>query len=383
MIRFTSFAIAAPLALALSGGLAGNAHAQSQAELAAQANEEGKQLMYADKYAEAAKKFQEAVARVPEAKYFVNLCTARLQEGKLDEALTACNAVDLNNPTPDQKDRTGKLVERIHQEADKQHLALHPGGGGGGNTNLGPTNPNPSNPNPTNPTNPTNPNAPIYTPTVGRPLDTNLAAEARPDHRYTWTAGIDFFGGGGRIGQSDFYGSAAGGFRVKGDVMLDPVRRIGIQGYLQFQRFSQGRDQDFGAMNLDVGDIGLAMYKHFCLGGTSRACLTPLAGIQLAMMGPVDPDAGEQLFNYAAGGGRFELAFTYAFGRRYEHALSLLGGVNVYSPVFSGPSPNDPSGELTASERGLDAWGAAGYLGIGYTYRFNTPVGATPFIILE
>lgn len=379
MIRFTSFAIAALLALALSGGLAGSAHAQSQAELAAQANEEGKQLMYADKYAEAAKKFQEAVARVPEAKYFVNLCTARLQEGKLDEALTACNAVDLNNPSPDQKDRAGKLIERIHQEADKQHLALHPGGGGGGNTNLQ------SNPNPTNPTHPANPNAPTYTPTVGKPLDTNLAAEARPDHRYTWTFGVDLFGGGGRIGVSDFYGSAAFGLRLKGDVMLDPVRRIGAQGYFQAQRFSQGREQEFGTWNLDVADVGLAVYKHFCLGGTPRACLTPLAGLHLAFMGPVDPmdPDGEQLFNYAAGGGRFELAFTYAFGRRYEHAFSLLGGANVYTPVFSGPSANDPSGELSPAEAGLDTWGAAGYIGLGYTYRFNTPVGSTPFIILE
>jgi hypothetical protein len=375
MIRFTSFAIAAPLALALSGGLAGTAHAQSQAELAAQANEEGKQLMYADKFGEAAKKFQEAVARVPEAKYFVNLCTARLQEGKLDEALTACNAVDLNNPTPDQKDRAGKLIERIRQEADKQHLALHPGGGGGGNTNLAQNNP---------PT-PNNPNAPTYTPTVGKPLDTNLVAEGRPDHRYTWTFGVDLFGGGGRIGQADFYGSAAAGFRLKGDVMLDQVHKVGAQGYLQYQRFSQGQNQAFGAESLDVADIGFAGYKHFCLGGTPRACLTPLAGLQLALMGPVDDmDAeGSQLFNYAALGGRFELAFTYAFGQRYEHALSVLGGVNVYTPVFSGPSAGDPSGELTAGERGLDTWGAAGYLGIGYTYRFNTPVGSTPFIILE
>lgn len=379
MIRFTSFAIAAPLALALSGGLAGNAHAQSQAELAAQANEEGKQLMYADKYAEAAKKFQEAVARVPEAKYFVNLCTARLQEGKLDEALTACNAVDLNNPSPDQKERAGKLVERIHQEADKQHLALHQGGGGGGNTNLQNT------PNPTSPTIPTNPNAPIYTPTVGKPLDTNLASEGRPDHRYTWTFGVDGFGGAGRVGASDFYGSAAIGLRLKGDVMLDPVRRIGAEAYFQFQRFSQGRNQARGTPSLDIGDVGFAAYKHFCLGGTPRACLTPLAGIQLAFMGPVDDlDAdGEQLFNYAAAGGRFELAFTYAFGRRYEHALSVMGGANVYSPVFSGPSNDDPSGALTAAQAGLDTWGAAAYLGFGYTYRFNTPVGATPFIILE
>src|SRR5215510_13979145 len=153
MRRFTSFAIG----IALAGPLAQGAHAQSQAEIAAKLNEEGKELMYADQPAEAAKKFQEAVARVPEAKYFINLCTARLQEGKLDEALTACNAVDLNNPSPDQKDRAGKLVERIHQEAEKQHLALHPGGGGGGPTNLG----QPTNPNPTNPTNPT---GPTYTP---------------------------------------------------------------------------------------------------------------------------------------------------------------------------------------------------------------------------
>lgn len=382
MIRFTSFAIAAPLAFALSGGLAGSARAQSQAELAARANEEGKELMYADKYAEAAKKFQEAVARVPEAKYFVNLCTARLQEGKLDEALTACNAVDLNNPTPDQKDRAAKLIARINDEASKQHLALHPGGGGGGNTNLGPSNnPSPPNPDP----NANTPNPPTYTPTVGRPLDANLVTEGRPDHRYTWTFGVDVFGGGGRIGQPDYYGSAAGGLRIKGDYLIDPVQRIGTQAYLQVQRFSQGRNQMLGAESLDVVDFGVAAYKHFCLGGTPRACLTPLAGIQLALMGPVtDLDAdGSQLFNYAAAGGRFELAFTYAFGRRYEHALSVLGGVNVYTPVFAGPSVDDPSGDLSAAERGLDTWGAAGYLGIGYTYRFNTPIGSTPFIILE
>jgi tetratricopeptide (TPR) repeat protein len=376
MTRFSSFAIAAPLAFALSGALVGSARAQSQAELAAKANDEGKELMYADKYADAAKKFQEAVARVPEAKYFINLCTARLQEGKLDEALTACQAVDLNSPTPEQKDRAGKLTERIHQEADKQHLALHPGGGGGGNPNLSQPN-QPPNQNGTNP--------PTYTPTVGRPLETNLVTEGRPDHRYTYTFGFDVFGGGGRIGQPDFYGSAAAGFRLKGDVMLDPVNKIGGQGYIQFQKFTQGRNQTRGAESLEVGDIGLALYKHFCLGGTPRACVTPLAGLQLALMGPVDDmdEEGSQLFNYAAGGGRFELAFTYAFGRRYEHALSVLGGANVYTPVFSGPSAGDPSGNLTARERGLDTWGAAGYLGIGYTYRFNTPIGATPFIILE
>lgn len=71
----------------------------SQAEIAARRNEEGKELMYAGRYGEAARKFQDAVARVPEAKYFFNLCNAWLQEGKFDAALSACNAVAVNNPT--------------------------------------------------------------------------------------------------------------------------------------------------------------------------------------------------------------------------------------------------------------------------------------------
>src|ERR1043166_1140786 len=128
MSRFTLFATGA----ALMGVVSGRAAAQSQVEIASRLNDEGKELMYADKYAEAAKKFQEAVARVPEAKYFVNLCAARLQTGELDLALTACNAVDRNNPTPDQKARADKLVGKIEEEAKKQNLELHPGGGGGG-----------------------------------------------------------------------------------------------------------------------------------------------------------------------------------------------------------------------------------------------------------
>src|SRR5690242_9600630 len=164
MMRLSSLAIAVAFSVAFSAALTRPALAQSQAEIAAKLNEEGKELMYADKYAEAAKKFQEAVARVPEAKYFVNLCTARLQEGKLDEALTACNAVELNNPTPDQKSRADKLITKINDEAKKQNLELHPGGGGGGD-------PGPRPPDPARPADPNRPPPPpAYTPTVGRPL---------------------------------------------------------------------------------------------------------------------------------------------------------------------------------------------------------------------
>jgi hypothetical protein len=373
MHRFTSLAIASSCFLAVTA-LVGRAHAQSQAEIAAKLNDEGKELMYADKYAEAAKKFAEAVARVPEAKYFVNLCAARLQEGKLDDALTACHAVELNNPSAEQKTRSDKLIERINEEAQKQGLQLHDVGGGGQH---GPDSTR-NNPN-------TDPQHPTYTPAVGRPLDTNLVVASRPEHRYTWSLGFDFYGGGGRIGQADFYGSAMAGFRLKTDIMVDPAARIGIEGYLQLAHMSQGQNQMSLAETLDVGDLGLAGYKHICLGSTPAACFTPLAGISLALMGPADDTDGEgsQLFNYAGLGGRFELGFTYAFGHRYEHALTISGGLNVYTPILSGPSANDGSGAFTAAERGLDTWGATGYLGIGYTYRFNTPIGATPLIILE
>src|SRR5262245_24831715 len=73
MTRFIPLGLPGLLgSLAVSAlALTGIARAETQAEIAARLNEEGKQLMYTDQPAEAAKKFQEAVARVPEAKYFV------------------------------------------------------------------------------------------------------------------------------------------------------------------------------------------------------------------------------------------------------------------------------------------------------------------------
>jgi hypothetical protein len=380
LISLGSLASLGVLALATS-----TAHAETQAEIAARLNEEGKQLMYTDQPAEAAKKFQEAVARVPEAKYFVNLCTARLQEGKLDEALTACDAVDLNNPTPDQKAKAGKLVEKINEEAKKQHLELHAGGGGGGD-------PNTTTPRPTDPTRPTDPRVdpnrppppPLYAPAVGRPLGQNLVMGAPPDNKYTWTLGVDLFGGGGQIGRADYYGSAVGGLRIKGDYMVSQASRVGVQGYFQLSHLGPGSNDQFFVDTLDIFDVGLAGYKHLCLGSTPRLCVTPLAGVHLSLMSPAnDMDgAGSQVFNYAGVGLRGEVAITYAFGRRFEHALSVMGGVNVYSQVFSAPA-DDGSGLGTAADVGLDKGGAAGYLGLGYTYRFNTPLGSSPFVTLE
>ena len=93
-----------------------------------------------------------------------------------------------------------------------------------------------------------------------------------------------------------------------------------------------------------------------------------------------DGQPGVQLRRRSAAA--LELAFTYAFGSRFEHVLSMPGlGVNVYSAVFSGPSAQRTG--LTADGARARHGGAAGYFGLGYTYRFNTPFGNSPFVMLE
>jgi len=372
--------------LAMIVALIGTARAQSQADIAAKLNEDGKELMYGNKFAEAAKKFQEAVARVPEAKYFLNLCLARFQEGKFDEALTACNAVALNNPSDAVKTKADKVIVKINDTARSQNIELHPGGGGGGDPGKPENPPDPGQrPDPSRPPDPTHPTQPVsYAPAVGRPPEQNLAIAVAPDNHYTWTLGVDVFGGGGRVGRADYYGSVVAGIRLKSDYMLDQALRLGGEGYLQISHLGQGKNDMLTAETLDIFDVGLALYKHACLGGTPRLCVTPLAGVHLSLMSPAKEmdAAGSQVFNYAGVGGRGELAFEFAFGPRYEHVLSLMLGVNVYSPVLSGPSAADPN-SLTIAEAGLDQGGATGYLGLGYTYRFNTPLGSTPFVTLE
>lgn len=374
------------IGLALASSIyAGTAHAESQAEIAAKENEEGKAAMFAGNYKLASDKFRSAADRAPEAKYFFNLCTSLYQQGIFGAALTACNAADNLSPTAKQKENIAKTSEKIKDDAAAQHIDLAPTGTGGGGTPEGGTGTNTMGsdvgPGPNAGPDQANPNgggpvsqAPQYA--VGRPTQ-NLLAVVKPEQTYTWTLGIDLFGGGGKVGQSGMFGTSSGGFRIKGDIMVNPAVKFGLQGYLQLSHFGEGSDRGTG-FSLDIFDLGLAAYKHFC--GTKALCLTPLIGVQLALMSPANSSDGEgsQVFNYAAGGARAEIALSYAFGSRYEHVVSLMAGVNAYTKVFS-----DPSDGMTAAEWGLDTGGAAGYGGIGYTYRFNTPFGSGPFVSLE
>ena len=371
------------------------AYAQTQAEIANQENEDGKTMMFASNYKGATDKFRDAATRAPEAKYFFNLCTSLYQQGVFGDALTACNSADKLNPDDKLKAKLSKLEDKIREDATAQHIDLQPTGGGGGPTNIdnggGTTDPNlgttggtPPGPDTGNPgttgvvgANGGSAPGPIYA--VGRPTQ-NLIEAGKPEHNYTWTLGVDLYGGGGQIGQKDFYGSSAGGVRIKGDYLLNPAAKFGAEAYLQITHLNAGAMQSQDVSTLDVVDLGLALYKHFCPPGAPRLCLTPLIGAHLSLMSPAGMTDGEgsQVFNYAAVGGRAEIAAAYAFGHRYEHVVSLMLGVNVYSPVISSPADG-----LTASEIGLNAGGAFVYAGLGYTYRFNTPFGRTPFVILE
>ena len=372
--------------LALASSLyASYAHAETQAEIAAKENEEGKDLMFAGNYKSASDKFRSAADRAPEAKYYFNLCTSLYQQGVFGAALTACNAGDNLSPDPKLKDKISKTSEKIKSDAAAQHIDLAPtgtGGGGGpgdtavnGGTNtMGSDNPQPPNPN-VPPTIGPQPLQPQYA--VGRPTQ-NLIAASKPEHTYTWALGIDLYGGGGKVGQSGAFGSSSGGFRIKGDYIVNPPLKLGLQLYGQLTHFGEGTDVAMTGNSLDIFDVGLAVYKHFC--GTKALCLTPLVGVQLAFMSPANSTdgAGSQVFNYAAVGARAEVALSYAFGSHYEHVVSLQAGANVYSKVFS-----EPMDGTSAAAFGLDTGGVAGYGGLGYTYRFDTPFGSAPFVQLE
>jgi hypothetical protein len=393
------------------------AFAESQADIAAKENDEGKDLMFAGKYAEASAKFEDAAARANEPKYYFNLCTSRYQEGKFGMALTACQVAEKNGADGPLKDKTSKLEQRIRDEAKSQGIDLTNLGGGGSPdpnpvTPTGPTTPPPPDGSTGTPTPPPDgstqvgttqvgttqvgtpttvgaPPAPVYA--VGRPPAGGLFVQMPPSHKYVWTLGVDFYAGGGHFGGTDqnnvdVYGNAVAGLRVKGDYLFDPVHQIGIEAYLQLSHFGATSNQMTQDMvsSLDMFDIGLAAYKHFCQ-GSGHFCVTPLVGAHITLMSPdamMNPD-GSEVFGYLAVGARAEVAASYAFGRHFENVFSLQVGANFYTGAFSAPSGCADGTGCSASDLGIGVGGGFAYLGVGYTYRFNTPLGRAPFVTLE
>lgn len=406
----------AALALLVAIGTASwvsSVQAETQAEIAARENEEGKALMFKGNYREASEKFRTAANRVRDPKYYFNLCKSTYQQGIFGEALVACQSAGKLSADPEFKARVAQMETKIRTDAAAQRVPLAPEvdsatppsgsatGSGAAATGVGsPTGSDPggesgvaggSNAGGSSTTgtpggSPNNPGPPITGPSasagpryaVGRPSE-NFAA-AKPQHQYSWSIGADLFGGRGAIGRADAYGNTVVGLRLKADHLLQQTAKFGSQIYFQASGFGTGNGttQSGGRteQSLQIVDIGGAVYKHFC--GTMRVCVTPLGGVQFALMNPGNNStgSGSQLFNYVGFGARLEVAASYAFGSRYEHVLSLGLNLNAYTKVLS-----EPMNGLSAQIWGLDRGGTTGSLGLGYTYRFTSM--RSPFLSLE
>lgn len=96
----------------------------TQAEKAARSAEEGKALYAQGKFAEASSRYQDAVARVPESRYFYGLAQSRFREGKLAEALTACDAAEKVGANAALAVKIRELRTMITTEAKKQDIKL-------------------------------------------------------------------------------------------------------------------------------------------------------------------------------------------------------------------------------------------------------------------
>jgi hypothetical protein len=148
-----------------------------------------------------------------------------------------------------------------------------------------------------------------------------------------------------------------------------PSLKLGAQAFLGVTSVAgEGNVND-----LSIFDIGIAGFKHLCV---SRLCITPLAGVMIAGMQPSFDGVDDDSVNMFSVGGRVEGAASLALGSRYEHVVSATLGANVYSAAV-GDYETEPS------RFGLDEPSVAVYLGFGYTYRFNTPLGQSPFITFD
>jgi hypothetical protein len=108
----------APISVAVPAG-------SSQPAIAARLNAEGITELAAGRATAASAKFREAVARVPEAVYFFNLCLSLYDEGRFDDAMTACNLIHAQAPAAELDAKANAMLDRIRDAAAQQHIELH------------------------------------------------------------------------------------------------------------------------------------------------------------------------------------------------------------------------------------------------------------------
>jgi hypothetical protein len=382
-------------AVVIATALAGTAIAQpSNAQRANSLNDEGKAAMGASNFALASEKFNQAILLSPEGRFYFNLCVAEYSQGQLSKALEACKAVDAAGADETLRGKTSKMTAKIKDDIrklgfDPDAPVADPNGGtqtdpnggtqtdpnGGtqtdpnGGTQTDPNGGTQTDPNGGTQTDPNggNPNTgrPPTGPAIVAPPPMSVIKAGAPEHQYTWTLGGELLGGNANFGRGG-YTSGVYGFRFLGDYLIAPGKQLGAQATIGVLHTDEG-DVDAG---IDVVDVGIAGYKHFCRG---RACVTPLLGVSLGLMQPDEIESSDALL---AVGIRAEARIGFALGKRFEHLISLTLGFQGYTRAFD-------SSNIDAIDYGLDKGSTIGLVAVGYTYRFNTPFGSSPFVTLE
>ncbi len=383
------------LILALSAAVslfAAPALAQSPAKQADTLNEQGKALSRAKKYDEASDKFRKAIVLSPEGRFYLNLCMSLYQAGKIGEANTACRAVKDHGATGQQIGQAQTIIDQFiapkMREAGIDPETGNPIGGNPDTGNPDTGNPDTGNPDTGNPDtgnpdtgNPDTGNPDTGNPNTGNPNTGNTGnnltvapppslfdqVAAKPAHEYTWSLGAQLLGINARVGRQDDWNGGTGGLRLVSDYALSRNRQFGAQGHLTF--FGVSGNEDVGNMeSITAFDLGASVYKEVCKG---RACVKPLIGAQVGLYS-VDQDN-----QFAVLGVRAELGLEYALGKRYENVVTLALGFNGFLPAQESDNGADPAAF------GLDRTSSNVYFGLGYTRRFNTPLGSSPMFSMQ
>lgn len=346
-VRTAIFAIVATL------GFSSVTLAQSD-ERAEKLNDEGKRLFGEQKLEEALAKFRQAVVVAPEGKYYFNVCFTLSQLKRTKEAVTACEAVAPNGADEKLLGKTNKLLESLRAQ-------LPPPTDTGGST----TADDGGQPTGTGPTG----TGPTGTGTAPPPPPMGVEQAAPPiRHGYEWALGAELMGVSnlsmGEPDIDDTHYDDGGGIRLFGTMMLDRARRLGGQAYLSYSRLPNSFE------DLSIVDLGVAGLWHFPV--ARSLYVTPLVGAHVSLQGPAE---SSELF--LAVGARASVSLDWVLGTSGRHALSLSLGTNVYSRAGGNSNGLEPA------DYALDKGGATAIFGLGYTLRFQTPLGQLPVITLE
>jgi hypothetical protein len=322
--------------------------AQSTDETAAAAaNEKGKERLFANDFAGASAQFRTAAAASTLPKYSFNLCTSLFQQGLFSEAMAACKEARARNPDAKLSDKITAQEQKIKAEATAQGYSLDPA----------PVTPPPV--DPTNP-NPPGPTPPTVAPVVGRPPEVPTTA-AKMEHKYQWSLGAQAVALTGNLVRStnDVKSSlSGGGLRLLGDYViaqgLGAQLRIDLLGVSAERRFVDAKTRS-------LVNVGIAGYKHIPL---NRLLLTPYLGAHVYDL----ENAGLETIgdkNLAGFGAFAGASLGYAIGGRGEHLVHANADFTFDFTGYVGTDTANPSSDVSLRYLAF---------GIGYTYRFDTPL---------